>query len=116
MSDEELRMEAYYYGFDKTECRPVDKILSAVACAGKAFHSTYCWSDDCTWPGHTGDTPIEWMQNAADECADEITKLREALKAAREVLKKHADLITDDDYDAVTAQIDKALGGKNENA
>ena len=42
MSDE-MPMRAYYYSFAWTGTRPVDKILSAVACAGKAFHMTEDW-------------------------------------------------------------------------
>lgn len=37
MSDK-LLMCAYYYGFDETGCLEVDRVLSAVARAGKAFH------------------------------------------------------------------------------
>jgi hypothetical protein len=70
MSDE-LRMRAYYYGFDKTGVPEIDRILSAVACAGKAFHDTDGWNDDCgyTPSGHTGQTPVEWIQNAANVAA-----------------------------------------------
>lgn len=32
------RMDAYYYGFDSTGVDDIDRLLSAVACAGKAFH------------------------------------------------------------------------------
>jgi hypothetical protein len=69
MSDEELRMEAYYYSFDKTGVREIDLILSAVACAGKAYHHTDQWTEECTWPGHKGETPVEWVQNAANAAA-----------------------------------------------
>lgn len=41
----DLRMNAYYYSFSKTGCYGVDRILSAVACAGKAFHNTDCWTE-----------------------------------------------------------------------
>lgn len=68
-----LRMSAYYYGFTHTGVEQIDKILSAVACAGKAFHHTDCWNDE-TFPyeGHTGASPIEWIQNAANEAATVI--------------------------------------------
>lgn len=41
-----MRMEAYYFRFEPTECYPVDKILSSVACAGKGFHNTSNWNDE----------------------------------------------------------------------
>jgi hypothetical protein len=66
----ELRMNAYYYRFDKTGVPAIDKILSAVACAGKAFHHTESWCDEAYTPfGHTGTRPIDWIINAADEAA-----------------------------------------------
>lgn len=67
----ELRMDAYYYGFEPTGVRHIDLILSAVACAGKSFHSTEFWNDDASaYDVHTGSTPVEWIQNAADQAAD----------------------------------------------
>ncbi len=42
---EKLRMDAYYYGFDATGCIEIDRILSAVASAGKAHHHTEGWTD-----------------------------------------------------------------------
>lgn len=68
-----MRMNAYYYGFTPTGDPAIDKILSAVACAGKAFHHTDCWGDEA-YDGeapepHSGKTPIDWIQNAADEAA-----------------------------------------------
>ena len=66
----ELRMDAYYYGFDKTGVPEIDKILSAVACAGKAYHNTEDWLDNCSpYDGHSGDNPVDWIQNAANEAA-----------------------------------------------
>ncbi len=62
----ELRMNAYYYGFRPTGVRAVDEILSAVACAGKAYHHTDAWCD-----GY-GDEPsyVELIQEAADRAAN----------------------------------------------
>ena len=67
-------MDAYYYMFDETGVDCIDKILSAVACAGKMFHSTECWDDDpgFSYDYHTGTTPVEWIQNAANEAAKAI--------------------------------------------
>lgn len=67
---DEPRMSAYYYGFDPTGIPEIDKILSAVACAGKAFHHTDSWTDESEWPPHAGKTPVEWIQNAANEAAE----------------------------------------------
>jgi hypothetical protein len=71
------RMSAYYYSFEATGKDAVDKLLSAVACAGKAFHHTDCWGDDAD-PGddHTGECPVAWIQNAADEASAEIERLK----------------------------------------
>lgn len=76
---EALRMNAYYYGFTPTGEYAVDKILSAVAHAGKAFHSTEEWSDtDCyKLPDFGGSgCPQEWIQFAAQECAQAIARAR----------------------------------------
>lgn len=77
MTDQQLRMDAYYYGFDETGVSEVDLILSAVACAGKSFHHTDQWNDeDSPWPGHTGNSPIEWIRNAAASAAQEMARLK----------------------------------------
>ena len=69
----ELRMDAYYYDFMDTGVPEIDLILSAVACAGKAFHHTEDWMEETNpYPGHSGATPIEWIQNAADKAAREL--------------------------------------------
>lgn len=69
MSD--MRMNAYYYSFQETGVPEIDKILSAVACAGKAFHHTDGWNDESYYipEPHSGKTPIDWIQNAANEAA-----------------------------------------------
>jgi len=68
-TDGSMRMDAYYYGFEPTGDEAVDRILSAVACAGKAFHATDQWHDESEWEGHEGTTPVEWIQNAANAAA-----------------------------------------------
>ena len=72
-----MRMDAYYYSFTPTGVPEIDKILSAVACAGKAFHHTDCWTDEA-YGGeppepHSGKTPVDWIQNAANEAARAMT-------------------------------------------
>jgi len=79
---QERRMDGYYIGFDYTGFPVVDKILGAVACAGKAYHHTDCWNDETEpYDDHTGSNPNEWIQNAADEAADALDA-REATIAA----------------------------------
>lgn len=69
MSDK-MRMEAYYYSFEPTGVPEIDRILSAVACAGKAYHHTEDWKDKANpYPYHDGETPVEWIQNAANAAA-----------------------------------------------
>jgi hypothetical protein len=72
-----LRMNAYYYGFGETGVPEIDKILSAVACAGKAYHHTEDWTNDCDGAqrGHTGQCPVDWIWNAAKEAADKMRAL-----------------------------------------
>ncbi len=65
-----MRMAAYYYAFDPTGVRHIDVVLSAVACAGKAYHHTEDWRDNCSpYPHLTGANPVEWIQNAATDAA-----------------------------------------------
>ena len=68
-----MRMDAYYYGFDKTGVEEIDLILSAVACAGKAFHHTEHWNEEAYPREHLeGVTPQQWIQNAANRAAEKI--------------------------------------------
>lgn len=69
----ELYMTAYYYSFDHTGCREVDEILSAVACAGKAFHHTEDWNLDAYGEG----PPVKCIQEAAKRAAKHIEQLLE---------------------------------------
>lgn len=73
------RMDAYYYGLERTGVPAVDLVLSAVACAGKRAHHTDGWTDavDNAWhePYHEGATPVEWIQNAANKAAAEYREL-----------------------------------------
>jgi hypothetical protein len=78
-------MDAYYYFFDKTGVPEIDLILSAVACAGKAYHHTENWQNETSpSPGHTGKTPEEWIQNAADKAA---TKYNQSLEPTTQSLR-----------------------------
>lgn len=67
-----FRMDAYYYSFEPTGVLAIDLILSAVACAGKCFHSTSEWGDTVREPYHErlrGESPLDWIQNAANDAA-----------------------------------------------
>lgn len=66
----ERRMYAYYYGFHETGVDAVDKVLSAVAWAGKAFHHTESWTDETgPFEDHRGESPVEMIQHAACDAA-----------------------------------------------
>jgi hypothetical protein len=80
-------MHGYYYGFDETGQHEIDLILSAVACAGKASHHTEDWHDKIgpCYPPHTGESSVDWIQNAAISAADTIASLRAELAEAREM-------------------------------
>lgn len=73
-SPQDLRMHAYYYGFSATGVPAIDLILSAVACAGKAYHHTDSWREECEWVPHTGNSPVEWIQNAANAAAESLRR------------------------------------------
>lgn len=115
----EMRMDAYYYGFDRTGCDEVDKILSAVAHAGKSFHHTEQWNENAHTAEYlTGNTPNDWIQNAANEAAQTIADLRARLKRVeeeRDRLKHRLELATNaylahKDKDAV--ELKKALAAQ----
>ena len=67
----ELFMRAYYHTFQPTGELCADRILSAVARAGKSAHHTADWYD-------------EWhnIQNAANATAEEVKNLRQRLAEA----------------------------------
>lgn len=81
------RMNAYYFGFARTGVAAIDCILSAVACAGKAYHNTECWSDECApyGPQHRGNDCVEWIQNAANDAAEAFRRLRAVPPSAQGV-------------------------------
>ncbi len=92
MTDKSLRLYAYYYSFDSTGDPAVDLILSAVACAGKAYHHTSGWTDETPlWDDRfRGATPVDWIQNAANDAVNRravspaVLALVEACKRAVE--------------------------------
>ena len=93
---DDARMDAYYYGFDHTECGPVDAVLSAVAVAGKGAHDTNQWGENDEYgyyadrPGlhpnratPTGGPPtaISLIQQTAQDSAERIVALATAVPA-----------------------------------
>lgn len=88
MSD--LQMRAYYYSFHSTGNQGIDLVLSAVACAGKAFHHTDSWTDECDFvtEPHEGKSPADWIQNAAIKAAATIAAQSTELLALRERVGK----------------------------
>lgn len=71
----DMKMDAYHYGFEPTGVQEIDFILCAVASAGKAFHNTSQWNDDVgefRYNNVTGDTPVDWIQNAANHAASNL--------------------------------------------
>jgi hypothetical protein len=64
------KLDGYYIGFEPTGNFAIDKILGAVACAGKAYHHTDSWNDETSpYDDHNGRNPNEWIQSAANEAA-----------------------------------------------
>ena len=62
---------AYYYAFDSTGVDAIDKILKAVAAAGKSYHDTDCWNNEYT----DGSTPVSRIQDAANIAANFVKGL-----------------------------------------
>ena len=85
---EARRMHAYYFAFAKTNVDSIDKLLGAVASAGKAQHHTDCWNQrtEFNYDDHTGNTPVLWIQNAAYEAAAAHTQLSEENARLREAI------------------------------
>ena len=93
---EEARMDAYYYGFERTDCGPVDAVLSAVAIAGKGSHNTDGWTNRDVYgyydkrPGlpanpriddWTGGSAVELIQLTAKASAEKVKTLSDDLAA-----------------------------------
>ena len=74
----DIRMQAYYYEFDRTGIGAIDLILSAVARAGKGYHHTEMWS---YYDKDTGTPSYEQqIQDAADNAAIMIRRTFEQVK------------------------------------
>jgi hypothetical protein len=99
--DAELRMNAYYYAFAFTGVFEIDRILSAVACAGKSFHMTADWGDDAEpWPHLRGNCAADWIQNAADDAAEKLKSrlLSPAIDSQATETVTREDVIDEEDW------------------
>ena len=84
----DAKMEAYYYGFDYTGEPAVDAILSALAWAGKGWHSTEFWNvpgepvgyDYGPFLADREQSPADVIEAAAHEAAAELADLRERIE------------------------------------
>src|SRR5690606_29146605 len=94
----DARMEAYYFGFERTGVAAVDAILSAVAVAGKGSHHTEGWSceseygdysDRAGLPANPGGSAVSLIQAAASEAAGLVRSLADALEAAQRPPVEH---------------------------
>lgn len=81
----EIRMNAYYYAFEPTGVSAIDRILSAVAAAGTAYHHTEDWC----YPGENGFSQVDYIQQSAVDAVASFTAARNAAleEAAKEVDK-----------------------------
>jgi hypothetical protein len=100
-SEKPRRYQAYYFGFEETKDPLIDKILSAICFAGKGYHNTAGWVEETSDYGdYTGGSYEGWIQTSANEAAEEITKLKEALREAVEVIGFYANgVAVDPDFD-----------------
>lgn len=80
----DARMDAYYYGFDRTGVDEIDAVLSAVAIAGKGSHHTESWGDSGSawfYAGHKGlpdaEGAAELIEETAKQSAQRLATLRD---------------------------------------
>lgn len=89
--ERKMRLDAYYYGFTPTGVESIDRILSAVACAGKAYHHTESWGEETPpyEPFLRGRSPADWIQNAASDAASAYSQaFAAAIERAARVCEK----------------------------
>lgn len=89
------RMGGYYYDFTHTGLAPIDKILSAVGCAGKAYHHTGSWGEETEF-GYEhlrGKSPEAWIENAAADAASAIREVLQTLASKESELVRLRELL-----------------------
>ncbi len=103
-----MKLDSYYFSFESSGDSKIDLILSAVANAGKYYHSTENWGDEALYKSDDdlkGRTPIDWIQNAANDAAahiDEVVRSNDMWienVRLRKALGKIADMVDSDDAD-----------------
>lgn len=85
VEQEKRRMDAYYFSFASTGVDAIDDILSAVACAGKAYHHTGDWSqhqDRASFTCRAHESFADAIQRAADIAAHQLSPHDQAEEAA----------------------------------
>ncbi len=62
---------SYHFSLESTGIKEIDDLLYAIAKAGKCFHCTSQWNEETLYgisdPLLEGNTPQEWIQNAANK-------------------------------------------------
>lgn len=81
-----LQLHAYYYGFKATGNRAIDQILSKVANAGRACHSTENWADTSIW--QDGRSLVDLIQEAANQASVAWPNVDETRKLVAKVLSE----------------------------
>lgn len=103
-----LRMDAYYYGFTFTGRIEIDRILSAVATAGKMYHHTSDWNE-----AENGPAPVEMIQTAANEAAKAIeSAYQRGHVAGRLAGREEAMRIALEEANAAAAAIGRCINHK----
>lgn len=95
-----------HFAFNATGDARIDKILLAVAKAGRAYHHTNDWNEECRDIGNDygleGDTPVEWIQNAANEAIRATSEEGEMLAAYAKMVEEESEFCPD--YDSKTGK------------
>lgn len=96
----DARMDAYYFGFERTEVGAVDALLSAVAWAGKGAHNTESWNDtDISgyYRGRSGlpdgESGTDLIQQTANRSAAQVKEMAARLKVANQRLRRVEDFV-----------------------
>lgn len=69
------RLDSYFFSFEATGVEPIDRILAAIARAGKAYHSTESWDESADFRSEDGPSHIDLIQSAANSAADAYPKV-----------------------------------------
>jgi hypothetical protein len=100
----ELNMGGYLE-FDSTGVKEVDSILSAIENAGDGYHHTSQWGES-----ENGDKSyIDFIQDAANKCADKIKKLTSDNSDYAKCLECADDIISDYDININPELIAKTI-------